>query len=171
MTPCTVAYQVPLSMEFSRQEYWNGLPFLSSSPEDLPTQGSNLALLHCMRTLYHLSHQGSPAFIERGKILLKAWILESGRNLPILCSATVTVWPWTFHLKFFNTPFPVLWNGHNYSVHLVVSEDNAGEVCLAQKVPGVVNGNRTFFSEKIHPPDLKFLLFFWTLPLSINMVK
>ena len=30
----TVARQVPLSMEFSRQEYWNGLPF--PSPGDLP---------------------------------------------------------------------------------------------------------------------------------------
>ena len=30
----TVALQVPLSMEFSRQEYWSGLPF--PSPEDLP---------------------------------------------------------------------------------------------------------------------------------------
>ena len=27
VTPWTLAHQVPLSMEFSRQEYWNGLPF------------------------------------------------------------------------------------------------------------------------------------------------
>ena len=27
VTPRTVALQAPLSMEFSRQEYWNGLPF------------------------------------------------------------------------------------------------------------------------------------------------
>ena len=32
MTPWTVASQVPLSMDFSRQEYWNRLPF--PSPED-----------------------------------------------------------------------------------------------------------------------------------------
>ena len=32
-TPWTVAYQAPQSMEFSRQEYWSGLPFLS--PGDL----------------------------------------------------------------------------------------------------------------------------------------
>ena len=32
-TPWTVAYQAPPSMEFSRQEYWNGLPF--PSPGDL----------------------------------------------------------------------------------------------------------------------------------------
>ena len=33
-TPWTVAHQVPLSVEFSRQEYWSGLPF--PSPGDLP---------------------------------------------------------------------------------------------------------------------------------------
>ena len=37
VTPWTVAYQAPLSMGFSRQEYWNGLPF--PSPEDLPYPG------------------------------------------------------------------------------------------------------------------------------------
>ena len=35
--PWTVTYQVPSSMEFSRQEYWSGLPF--PSPEDLPDLG------------------------------------------------------------------------------------------------------------------------------------
>ena len=34
VTPWTVVYQAPLSMGFSRQEYWSGLPF--SSPEDVP---------------------------------------------------------------------------------------------------------------------------------------
>ena len=29
MTPWTVAYQAPLSMGFSRQEHWSGLPFPS----------------------------------------------------------------------------------------------------------------------------------------------
>ena len=33
-TPWTVAYQAPLSMGFSRQRYWSGLPF--PPPEDLP---------------------------------------------------------------------------------------------------------------------------------------
>ena len=36
-TPLTVAHQAPLSMGFSRQEYWNGLPF--PSPGDLPDMG------------------------------------------------------------------------------------------------------------------------------------
>ena len=30
MTLCTIACQAPLSMEFSRQEYWSGLPFPTS---------------------------------------------------------------------------------------------------------------------------------------------
>ena len=36
-TPWTVACQASLSMEFSRQEYWSRLPFLTS--EDLPNPG------------------------------------------------------------------------------------------------------------------------------------
>ena len=38
--PWTVAYQAPLSMEFSRQEYWSGLLF--PSPGDLPNSGIEL---------------------------------------------------------------------------------------------------------------------------------
>ena len=37
VTLCTVASQAPLSMGFSRQEYWSGLPF--PSPEDLSDPG------------------------------------------------------------------------------------------------------------------------------------
>ena len=36
-TPWTAAYQASLSMGFSRQEYWSGLPF--PSPGDLPDPG------------------------------------------------------------------------------------------------------------------------------------
>ena len=37
VAPWTVAYQAPLSMGFSRQEYWSGVPI--SSPGDLPDPG------------------------------------------------------------------------------------------------------------------------------------
>ena len=40
VTPWTVALQGPLSMEYSRQEYWNGLPF--PSPGDLSNPGTEL---------------------------------------------------------------------------------------------------------------------------------
>ena len=35
--PCTITYQAPLSMGFSRQEYWSGLP--CPPPGDLPNPG------------------------------------------------------------------------------------------------------------------------------------
>ena len=37
VTPWTVDYQASLSMGFSRQEHWSGLPF--PSPGDLPNPG------------------------------------------------------------------------------------------------------------------------------------
>ena len=37
VTPWTVTHQAPPSTEFSRQEYWSGLPF--PSPGDLPNPG------------------------------------------------------------------------------------------------------------------------------------
>ena len=44
-------------MEFSRQEYWSGLPF--PSPGDLPHLGIEPCSLCFRQILYHLSHQGS----------------------------------------------------------------------------------------------------------------
>ena len=51
VTLWTVAYEAPLSMEFSSQEYWSGLPF--SSPEDLPHPGMEprSPALHCKQML------------------------------------------------------------------------------------------------------------------------
>ena len=43
-TPWTVAHQAPLSMEFSRQEYWSGLPF--PTPGDLPDPGLVVFVCH-----------------------------------------------------------------------------------------------------------------------------
>ena len=50
--------QAPLSMGFSRQEDWNGLPF--PPPGFFPTQGSNLHLLHWRADSLPLGHMGSP---------------------------------------------------------------------------------------------------------------
>ena len=48
VTPWTVAYQVPLSVGFSRQEYWNGLPFPPlgdlSNPGSKPVSSASPAL-------------------------------------------------------------------------------------------------------------------------------
>ena len=59
-TPWTV-HQAPLSMGFSRQEYWRGSrSFLQGI---FPIQGLNPGLLRCRQILYHLSPQGSPPYI------------------------------------------------------------------------------------------------------------
>ena len=59
-TPWTVACQAPLSMEFSRQEYWSGSHFPLQGI--FPTQGSNPSFLHCRQILYCLSCLGSPNY-------------------------------------------------------------------------------------------------------------
>ena len=61
VTPWAVDCQVPLSMGFSRQEYW--MSCYSLLQGIFPNQGSNMGLLHWSRILYCLSHQGSPNLI------------------------------------------------------------------------------------------------------------
>ena len=51
VTPWTVAHNAPLSVGFSRQEYWSGLPF--PSPGIFLTQGSYPYLLHWQEALFH----------------------------------------------------------------------------------------------------------------------
>ena len=58
----TIARQVPLSMGFSRQEYWTGLHALLQGT--FPTQGSNPRHPNYTWILYHLSHQGSPSILK-----------------------------------------------------------------------------------------------------------
>ena len=62
----TVAPQDPVSMEFSRQQSWSGLPF--PSPGDLPDPGIKPRFLHCRQIVYHLTHQWSPVGYK------EAWI-------------------------------------------------------------------------------------------------
>ena len=64
VTPWTVVHQAPLSMGFSGQKYWSGLPF--PPPGDLHNPGiepSSPARVSCSGgwILNHLSHLGSPA--------------------------------------------------------------------------------------------------------------
>ena len=54
--PCTVAHQAPLSMEFSRQEYWSGVPF--PSPGYLPHPETEPRSPASQVNLYLLSYQG-----------------------------------------------------------------------------------------------------------------
>ena len=85
-TPRTIANQAPLSMEFSKQDYWGGFPF--PSPEDLPNPGIE---------------PGSPALAggffttePPGKLLTGHWVegtrragetwTRRGRKMSVCCS-------------------------------------------------------------------------------------
>ena len=58
----TIAFQAPLSTEFSRQEYWSRLP--CTPPVDLPNSGikpeSHYVSCIGRQVLYHKRHMGSP---------------------------------------------------------------------------------------------------------------
>ena len=59
VTLWTAAYQVSLSMGFSRQEYWSGLPF--PPPGDLPNSGMepmSPASLALTVGFFTIGHQG-----------------------------------------------------------------------------------------------------------------
>ena len=69
MIPQIVVHQAPLSMGFSRQEYWSGLPF--PSPEDLPNTGiePGSPALQADSLLFEL--QGSPKIKKKKVIKLR----------------------------------------------------------------------------------------------------
>ena len=62
-------HQAPLSMECSRQEYWQLLKIQNAVGSHslfqgiFLTQGLNLGLPHFWHVLYHLSYQGSPSHL------------------------------------------------------------------------------------------------------------
>ena len=73
-SPWTAARQAPLSMGFSRQECWSGLPFLLQGI--FPTQELNPGLPHYGQTLYHLSYQGSGGVRDN-----QNWVRHRGPSL------------------------------------------------------------------------------------------
>ena len=62
VTPWTIACQVPLSMEFPRQEYWSGLP--CPPPGDLPNPGMEPASLALAGSFFSTEPSGKPTYHE-----------------------------------------------------------------------------------------------------------
>ena len=63
-TPWSITRQAPLSVEFSKQEYWSGLPF--PIPGDLPDPGIERLLLHLLNLQEEslpLSHRGNSCIL------------------------------------------------------------------------------------------------------------
>ena len=82
--PWAIAYKAPPSMEFSRQEYWSGLPF--PSPGDLPDPGIKPGSPALQAdTFYHLSHQGSFQSKERQSQMEESVINILKLTRPMYC--------------------------------------------------------------------------------------
>ena len=60
MTSWTVVHQAPLSLGFSRQEYWSGLPF--PPPGDLPNPGIKSESLALTGGFFTIEPPGKPKF-------------------------------------------------------------------------------------------------------------
>ena len=69
-TSWTVAHQAPLSMEFSRQEYWCGLPV--PPPGDLPDPGMEPAFPALAARFFTTEPPGMPKFLP-GPITHRSW--------------------------------------------------------------------------------------------------
>ena len=98
VTPWTVAHQAPLSMGFSRQEHWSGLPF--PPPGDLPDVGMEPTSPASQVNSSLLSHPGSiflrscsfsshQRLFFQGYLTRPAWVaLDESSNLRVLESVT-----------------------------------------------------------------------------------
>ena len=91
-TPWTIAHQGPLSMLFSRQGYWSGLPF--PSPDNLPNQGvePRSPAVQLKPSLENFEHYFASVWDEC--------------NCMVVCSffGLAFLWDWNE-----NWPFPILW--------------------------------------------------------------
>ena len=57
-TPWAAAFQAPLSVEFSKQEYWSGVPFPPPGDISQPRDQTHFSCVSCIgrQILYHWSH-------------------------------------------------------------------------------------------------------------------
>ena len=85
VTPWTLAHKVPLSMKFSRQEYWNGLPF--PSPGDLLNPGTEFTVC-CVSCI--------------GRCILYNWATRKFHILPSVQFSSVQS---LSHVRLFVTPW------------------------------------------------------------------
>ena len=78
VTLCTVALQTPLSMGFSRQDYWSGLPCLSSG--DLPDPGTDSRLLPLAGRFFTTSATWEARGVCRVCIFYNAVVILTGET-------------------------------------------------------------------------------------------
>ena len=88
VTPWTVAHQAPLSVEFSRQKYWSGLPFPS------PPRFHMYALIYIFLFLtYFTIQQILGPSLQMTQFCFFLW-LSSSPYVPLLLYPLIYQWTW-----------------------------------------------------------------------------
>ena len=86
----TVAHQAPMSMGFSKQEYWSGLPF--PPPGDLPDPGIKPAVPALQADSLLLESPGkSPESHDSAKHFAFIYLLISSSEHPLEVSVTIVI--------------------------------------------------------------------------------
>ena len=91
-TPWTVVHQAPLSIGFSRQEYWSGLP--CPSPEDLPSPGIKPRSFTLQADSLPSEPAGKPTNTGGGSLSLLQGIFLTQESNQVSCIAGgfFTIW-------------------------------------------------------------------------------
>ena len=94
VTPRTIARQAPLSMGFSRQEYWSGLPFPPPGESFQPRDQTLNSYASCIGrwVLYHSRHLGSHLTYRTNVIIEKMDACHFDYNHQPLYLPCVIIW-------------------------------------------------------------------------------
>ena len=120
VNPLTVACQAPLSMEFSRQKYWSGLPF--PTPWVLPSPGmkpTSLASPALAGKFFTTASPGKPCCsftVSWGQVYRKKWPITNCSENCLVKSIFSTMWKRVYmgfseyfflysHSPIFNLPY------------------------------------------------------------------
>ena len=93
VTLWTIAHQVPLSVGFSRQEYWSGLPFPSPDPGTEPTSLGSPELAAGSFPLAPLVTQ----MVKISPAMRETWVLSPGQEDLLEEGIGTSILAWDFH--------------------------------------------------------------------------
>ena len=102
-TPYMAAHQAPLSLGFSRQEYWSGLPFPSpmSIPEDLMKCKCHHTSTLWVQVSLYVTHCPGGIVVKNLPAMLETRVLSLGQEDPLekgmATHSSIFAWriPWT----------------------------------------------------------------------------
>ena len=119
-TPWTVALQAPLSMGFSRQEYWSDLPF--PSPGDLPDPGIETVSPAAPASADRISTTEPPGKLHyQHPPPVGIFVTSDEPTLTHPCMLHITGLPWWCMFcgfgQMYNDMYPPLWSHLEYFHH------------------------------------------------------